>query len=134
MRIQQASVSHYRIPRTVWWPLPLADKTLTIDTIEIITCEITTTDGATGLGYTYTLGRGGSAVYSFLASDIIAALAGTKIESPKRLWKNLWSDLLRVGRAGVVPVALAALDLALWDALAVEAGVALHVYLGNVRG
>lgn len=133
LRIERAVVKHYRIPRAVWWPLPLVDKTLAIDAIELITCEIWTRGGVHGLGYTYTLGRGGAAVHALLARDILPDLVGLDVQSPQRLWSSLWEGLLRVGRAGVVPVALAALDLALWDALAVEAGLPLYAYLGAAR-
>lgn len=129
LHIQLATVEHYRIPREVWWPLPLVDKTLAIDSIELVTCELTTSDGVPGFGYTYTLGRGGGAVFSLLAGDILPTLPHA-IKSPQLLWYELWGSLLRVGRAGVVPVALAALDLALWDALAVQAGVPLYAFMG----
>jgi L-alanine-DL-glutamate epimerase-like enolase superfamily enzyme len=105
----------------------------TIDAIHLVTCELETFGGAHGIGYTYVLDRGGAAVHAMLAEDITPALEGVELRHPEAVWHQLWQRLYRVGRAGVVPVALAAADVALWDALAKSEGLPLHRYLGAVR-
>jgi L-alanine-DL-glutamate epimerase-like enolase superfamily enzyme len=131
--IERCQTAHYRLPREVWWPRPLRDKTLAIDAIHLITCEVETAEGVRGSGYTYVLDRGGAAVHAMLAEDIAPALEGRALRRPEGVWRELWQGLYRVGRAGAVPVALAAADVALWDALAKSHGLPLCRYLGDLR-
>lgn len=122
---------HFRLPREAWWEAELADTTLAIELLELVTCEVTTEDGATGLGYTYTLGRGGAAVHAMLATEIAAELPGVDCRQAERFWLDSWWRLFRVGRGGVVPIALAAADVALYDAASRAAGEPLAAYLGG---
>jgi L-alanine-DL-glutamate epimerase-like enolase superfamily enzyme len=130
MRIARCVSEHYRLPRHVWWPLPLEDRTLTIDLIELITFTVETVGGVVGSGYTYTLGRGGAAVRAMLDQDVGPQLTGRTITSPAALWDPLWMSLQRVGRGGVLSVALGAADVALWDAAAKARDQPLFRYLG----
>lgn len=133
MRIAGCKTAHYRIPRSVWWPVALEDHALAIDAIELVTCDVETDVGITGRGYTYTLGRGGSAVHALLQHEVAPQLAGQPIRTAAAAWDPLWAGLRRVGRGGVVSVALCAADIALWDALAQAAGLPLYEYLGKAR-
>ncbi len=58
MRVAGWITEHFRVPRAVWWPHPLEDRTLAIDTIELVTFELVLDDGTTGNGYTCTRGHG----------------------------------------------------------------------------
>ena len=52
----------YRIPLTV----SISDSTHgIINAFELITCRIRDTDGAEGVGYTYTVGRNGGAIAGY---------------------------------------------------------------------
>lgn len=133
MRILGCTTAHYRIPRSVWWPVALEDHTLAIDAIELVTLDLETDLGITGRGYTYTLGRGGGAVRALLQHEVAPQLAGRSIRTAAAAWDPLWASLQRVGRGGVVSVALCAADIALWDALAQAAGQPLYEYVGKVR-
>jgi L-alanine-DL-glutamate epimerase-like enolase superfamily enzyme len=129
--IRSVAVAQYRLPRQLWWPVPLEDRTLSIEAIELVLVDVTAADGCTGSGYTYTLGRGGSALRALLVDEIGPQLLGQDPGSPAALWRPLWMSLQRVGRGGAVAVALAAADVALWDLAAVSAGLPLHRYLGS---
>lgn len=123
----------FRVPRSVWWPVALEDRTLSIDTIELVLVQIETEEGRLGNGYTYTLGRGGSAVRALLTDEIGPMLVGQRFTAPAALWRPLWDALQRVGRGGAVAVALCAADVALWDLASASAGMPLHAYLGTCR-
>ncbi|MEM7710675.1 MAG: uroporphyrinogen decarboxylase, partial [Pseudomonadota bacterium] len=43
---------------------------------QLITCTILTSDGAVGTGYTYTGGRGGTAVLAVIRDDLAPVLMG----------------------------------------------------------
>jgi L-alanine-DL-glutamate epimerase-like enolase superfamily enzyme len=132
VRITRCDTAHFRLPREVWWPVALEDRTLEIASIELITCEIETDSGARGSGYTYTLGRGGAGVHGLLG-EAASMLVGQELRSASGTWERLDRSFQRVGHAGVVSLALAAADIAVWDALAVEAGQPLYRYLGAQR-
>lgn len=133
IRVTRVSTALYHLPRELWWPVDLVDRTLAIDAIDLVTCEVETEDGVTGCGYTYTLQRGGKAVHAMLAEEIAPMLVGVELARPDAAWQAAWQALYRFGRGGVVSVALAAADVALWDALAKADGLPLHRYLGSQR-
>lgn len=131
--INRVRCAHYHLPRSTWWDIPLEDHTLPIDAIDVVVCEIDSTNGMHGLGYTYTLSHGGGAVYALLVDEIAPMLIGRSVDRPEPVWHALWRRMLRYGRGGVVSVALAAADVALWDACARGAEMPLYRYLGAHR-
>jgi len=118
MKVESCESAFYRIPREVWWPLPQAGSTVSVDALELITCRVETADGAVGLGYAYTLGHGGAAVHTMLEAEVMPALIGREITSPATVWDELLWRLTWAGRSGVSLMAIAAADIALWDVAA----------------
>lgn len=98
----------------------------------VATVQITTEDGAEGLGYTYTVGKtGGSATLAMLRDDLVPLLVGEDPRCIKRLWQQMWWRLHYVGRGGVASFAISAVDVALWDLKAKLAGEPLWRLLGG---
>jgi L-alanine-DL-glutamate epimerase-like enolase superfamily enzyme len=133
MKIGRCESAYYRIPREVWWPLPQAGSTVSVDALELITCQVETVDGIVGLGYTYTLGHGGAAVHAMLEAEVVPALIGNELTSPATAWNGLLWRLTWTGRSGISLMAIAAADIALWDAAARQAGEPLYRFLGAHR-
>lgn len=133
MKIVRCTSKLHRVARDVWWPLPLAGLLHDVSHIELITFELETDAGVNGMGYTYTLGHGGVGVHAILEHEIAPMLTGRDSNEVGGLWHELWWRLHWVGRGGVVPVAMAAADIALWDLRAKLAGVPLHTLLGATR-
>ena len=134
MTVARCSASHYRVPREVWWPGGRIGASLyEIDHIELVVVEVETNEGATGAGFTYTVGQGGSAVLALLEDEIAPVLLGRDPHEAEAIWHELHARLHFVGSGGVTAVAIAAADIALWDALACEAGLPLYRYLGAHR-
>ncbi|GAB3879228.1 mandelate racemase/muconate lactonizing enzyme family protein [Kibdelosporangium lantanae] len=100
---------------------------------ETVFVEITTDDGATGLGYSYTIGTGGSAVLAMLRDHLLPRLVG----QDARLIEGIWTDLFAATRAttvgAITSLALAAVDTALWDLRCVRAGEPLWRVAGGYR-
>lgn len=128
MRITKIVPEHYRIPL----PRVLTDSTHgEIAAFEMVTCRIETDGGIEGVGYTYTVGRGGAAIRSLIADDIAPHLIGRDPREVERIWHELWWHLHYVGRGGPVSFAVSAVDVALWDIKAIAAGEPLWRLLGG---
>jgi L-alanine-DL-glutamate epimerase-like enolase superfamily enzyme len=128
LRIEGIEIGHYRIPL----PVVLSDSTHgEMTAFELVTAVITDADGATGLGYTYTVGRGGGAIRALLEQDLVPLVTGEDADRIERLWQKMWWGVHWVGRGGVASLAMAAIDTALWDLKARRAALPLWRFLGG---
>ena len=97
-------------------PVALSDSTHgTITHFELITVRLRDTDGAEGIGYTYTVGAGGAAVHALIDQGLRSVLIGAESEHIEALWQSMWWHLHYGGRGGSVSLAVSACDIALWD-------------------
>ncbi|TDE09909.1 mandelate racemase/muconate lactonizing enzyme family protein [Jiangella asiatica] len=77
---------------------------------------VRTDDGLVGTGYTSTLSHGDEAITRIIDDVYTPLLLGEDPRDTQRHWERLyWSDAHWVGRLGVTQMALAAVDIALWD-------------------
>ena len=126
--IEAVTAGHYRIPL----PVVLTDSTHgEMAAFELITCRVTDSDGAEGVGYTYTVGRNGGAVMDTLAREIVDLATGHDADRIEQLWQQLWWQLHYGGRGGPTVLALSAFDTALWDLKAKRANLPLWNLLGG---
>ena len=94
--------------------------------------EISTAQGHTGMGFSYSKRAGGPAQYAH-AKEVAEGLIGEDPNDIARVYdKLLWAGA-SVGRSGVATQALAAIDVALWDLKAKRAGLPLAKLLGAHR-
>lgn len=98
---------------------------------ELITVRITDADGASGLGYTYTVNHGGAAVATMIQRDLTDALVGQEAYAIERRWQDMWWRLHYAGRGGHQTSAISAVDIALWDLIGVRAGAPLWKLFGG---
>ena len=57
----------------------------------LIVVRIKTDSGATGMGYTYTVGKqGASAVLAMIRNDLAPLLEGADPRRTEQLWKKMW--------------------------------------------
>ena len=119
---------HYRIPLDV----ALTDSTHGVMTaFEIVTVRVTDEDGVEGVGYTYTTGRNGGAIYSIVKDEIAAVATGHDADRIEQLWEHVWWELHYGGRGGPSVLALSAFDIALWDLKGKRAKLPLWNLLGG---
>ncbi|WP_228386747.1 mandelate racemase/muconate lactonizing enzyme family protein [Ornithinicoccus halotolerans] len=97
----------------------------------VIVTTVTADDGATGTGFAWTPTVGPRAVRSLLRDDLAPLVVGLP-EQPDAVWDRLWKALHEGGQ-GLTTVALAGVDLALWDLQARRAGTSVDRLLGRVR-
>lgn len=82
---------------------------------ELITATIRTADGVEGTGYTYTGGKGGSAILAMIEDDLAPYLIGQDAGEIDTLYDGMQWHVHYVARGGIASFAISALDIALWD-------------------
>ena len=83
-------------------------------THQIIEVTVETSDGFSGSGFTWTPSIGAQAIIALLQNDIRSFAIGRSAD-PHVVWPDLWTHLHEAGSGGITTIALAGLDLALWD-------------------
>src|SRR5437870_1220013 len=94
--IQAVETAYYRLPLE-----PMGDAGHgAIDTEELIVVTVRA-GGLAGLGYAYTIGRGGRAIRALIEHDLAPLLVGQDAADVERVWDRMWRALLYVGRGGL---------------------------------
>ncbi len=93
--------------------------------------RITDSDGATGTGYSYTIGTGGHAVFSLLLNTLAPRLIGREAEDIGAIWRDLLFATHATAVGAITSLALAAIDTALWDLRCRKAGLPLWRMAGG---
>lgn len=128
-----------RIDRIDIHYVDLAPKVRRTDAIQSFVSQqtpivtITDADGASGTGYAYTIGTGGTAVLAHLADDLAPRLLGMDAALVEHVWGDLKRSTHATTPGPVTALALAAIDTALWDLRAKRAGLPLWVMAGGAR-
>lgn len=129
-----ARVSLIRLPLS----RPISDaKVLTgrqapLTEVALVIVRLQTRDGHEGLGFSYTLRTGGSALYE-LVREIAPLLIGENPDDIPALWDKLAWALASIGQSGLAMHAIAPFDIALWDIKARRAQLPLSRLLGARR-
>lgn len=128
MKITSIQNDLFRVPL----PTVLSDSTHgEISYFELITTRLRCDGGEEGLGYTYTVGTGGSAIRALIEYDLVPILIGSDPREIEKIWKRMWWHLHYVGRGGIASFAISAIDIALWDLKSRVANEPLWKFLGG---
>jgi L-alanine-DL-glutamate epimerase-like enolase superfamily enzyme len=100
--------------------------------MHLVRVDIECSDGVAGTGFSWTPTVGAVAVRALLDSDIARFVVGRSAD-PRELWPTLWAHLHEAGGAGVTTIAMAGVDLALWDAVGRRASLGLADSIGRIR-
>jgi L-alanine-DL-glutamate epimerase-like enolase superfamily enzyme len=109
------------IARTRAFMIDLMPETPRTDAIQsfvkqqTIFVEVEQKDGLKGLGYSYTIGTGGRAVLAMLEHDLLPVLNGLDAQDIEAVWQKLFWHTHATTVGAITSLALAAIDLALWD-------------------
>lgn len=79
----------------------------------IIAVDIRTDFGVMGHGFTWTPSVGGTSVRAFVDDELAPRAMGMPADPV--IWDDLWAAIHEAGGGGITSIALAGLDLALWD-------------------
>jgi L-alanine-DL-glutamate epimerase-like enolase superfamily enzyme len=112
----------------------IADSMQSVSALEIVGLRVATDAGLTGTGYTITVGHGGSVIQEALNTLYVQALPGRDPHDVREIWQQLYYGKSHwIGRAGATTMAQSAVDIALWDLVAQNAGLPLWRLLGGGR-
>jgi mandelate racemase len=100
-----------------------------ITTAALVLLDLETNEGVTGRSYLFCFARDLVPVVLRMVETAAAAVVGEKI-APVDLWNKLARRFKLVGVTGIVRMALSAIDVAAWDAVAIAAGEPLAQLLG----
>ncbi len=127
------------IERVEIWRVDLKPKVKRVDAIQSFGSQetpfvrITDSDGAVGVGYSYTIGSGGPAIVELLARTLAPALIGRDAGQVEQIWRDLLFLTHATSVGAITSLSLAAIDIALWDLRCRRAGLPLHVMAGGAK-
>ncbi|RKR03452.1 L-alanine-DL-glutamate epimerase-like enolase superfamily enzyme [Kushneria sinocarnis] len=122
--VEDVAVSAYTIPTDE----PESDGTLAWDSTTMVLVELTA-GGCTGLGYTY----GDPACATLIRDKLAAIVRGRNAMAQRECWLKMVEAIRNLGRPGICSMAIAAVDIALWDLKARLLKVPLVTLLGALR-
>jgi len=110
----------------------IADSKRSLDHLEFAGIRLRTDTEISATGYVATVGHGAKVIQSAIDTLFAADLVGHDPNDVREIWQRLYfGKSLWIGRAGAVHMALAAIDIALWDAVAKAAEKPLWQVLGG---
>lgn len=128
-----------RIVQAEGFLVDLIPKVLRTDAIqsfksqETIFVVLTDADGASGMGYSYTIGDGGYSVLELLRRTLLPKLLGREAEMIEAIWRDLLFTSHATAVGPIMSLAQAAIDTALWDLRGIRAKLPLHVLAGGAK-
>ncbi|AYF97975.1 mandelate racemase/muconate lactonizing enzyme family protein [Protaetiibacter intestinalis] len=120
--IESIRVGRVRVPLRRPWASDVTDVT-------VLPVEVRRTDGVTGYGFSWTPTIGAGAVRAFLEEELAPWWTGRPADPA--LWPEAWARVHEAGGGGVTTIALAGVDLALWDAAGRRAGTGVAELIGR---
>ncbi|MBB6119937.1 mandelate racemase/muconate lactonizing enzyme family protein [Nocardiopsis algeriensis] len=124
MRVTEVSARAFRLPLHRAWDGG-------VDRNDLVVVRVATDEGLVGTGFSWTPLIGARAVAALIADDLRPALLGRRADPS--LWDELRWHLREAGTSGLTLMALAGVDIALWDLVARRAGLPLVELLGRRR-
>jgi mandelate racemase len=101
-----------------------------ITTAPLLLIDLLTEQGVTGRAYLFCYLRGAAPAMAKMVEEVERVVNGDPV-APLDLWRKLAIRFALIGVQGIVRMAMAGLDVAAWDALAIAAGLPLARLLGG---
>lgn len=96
--------------------------------------HIETDEGLVGFGFTYSIIPFGARQVCSLINDGMGELIhGMDPRNHEEIWNRIWRHVDWVGRGGIAVLAVAAIDIAIWDLKCKAANLPLYRLLGGAR-
>ncbi len=127
MKIEKIETSVLKVPLEN----PIADSQSNLDSWGLVVAEVHTDEGVTGFGYNSNIGISGRSLKALIDDDIAPRLLGKDVFLVKRLWEEAYLKTHFTGVTGVATQGVAAVEIALWDAIAKKVEQPLWKILGG---
>jgi L-alanine-DL-glutamate epimerase-like enolase superfamily enzyme len=125
LSVQSVDVRVYTVPTEA----PEADGTLQWEATSLVVVHPLLRNGVRGCGYAVADTSTG-----LLARDVLVdVVLGRDVRNTTECWEAMVRRIRNLGRPGIASMAIAALDIALWDTKARALELPLHRLLGPVR-
>jgi L-alanine-DL-glutamate epimerase-like enolase superfamily enzyme len=124
VEIARVTSRTFRLPMPVPWGPAVTCQYLITTTVE-------SSDGAAGQGFSWAVRAGAQAIRAMIDADCGPVAVGGPV-APAAAWDRLWWHLREAG-GGVTTLAMAAIDIGLWDRQAKAAGLSLTGLIGRQR-
>jgi mandelate racemase len=102
----------------------------TITKAPLLLIDLETEEGVTGRSYLWCYFPAAMAAVASIIAEVERVVKGTRL-APVELWSKLAERFALIGVQGIVRMAMAGVDMAAWDALAIAAGVPLATLVGS---
>ena len=102
-----------------------------VSELGVIVVTVRDSDGDQGVGFSWTPSIGARAVRALIDDDLAPFLLGSNADTSG--WQAAWEHVHEAGGGGVTTIALAGIDLALWDLRGKREGASLASLLGRTR-
>lgn len=130
MRIEKVWAELYRIPVH----REMHDAIRHFSKMDVVFAYIETDEGITGVGFTYSIIPHGAREICTLINDGLGELVcNMDPRDHEEIWNRIWRQVDWVGRGGIAVLAVAAIDIAVWDLKSKLANMPLHRLLGGAR-
>jgi L-alanine-DL-glutamate epimerase-like enolase superfamily enzyme len=133
------SVEHYTIvnaeARLIRIPVepPRGDAIQKFEALELPMVWLTDRAGRMGVGFGYTIGRGGSTILELLRRELLDWIRGKDSRRIGYIHDYLYKSIHALTPGCIVSNALAAIDIALWDLAGKRTETPLHILLGGAK-
>ena len=128
-KIEQAEITQIDIAPKV----KRTDAIQSFVTQETVMVTLRCDDGSAGTGYTYTIGTGGSSIVALLRDHLAPLLIGRDPQRFEAIWRDLYFHTHATAVGAITSLALAAIDIALWDRNARAADLPLWRLAGGAQ-
>ena len=109
---------------------PLGTSAQTLDRASLLLIDLDTHEGVTGRAYLFCYLKAAAAPIARMLQEALRVVNGEKV-APLEIRAKLFRHFRLIGVQGIVRMAIAGLDVACWDALAIAAGLPLVRLLGG---
>ena len=128
-KIDQVEITQIDIPPKV----VRTDAIQSFVTQETVMVTVRCDDGSRGIGYTYTIGTGGSSIVALLRDHLAHKLIGRDPQHYEAIWRDLFFHTHATAVGAITSLALAAIDTALWDRNGKAQGLPLWRMAGGAK-
>src|SRR5258708_12026745 len=111
-------------------PYALGTSRGVITKAPLLLIDLETEEGITGRSYLWSYFPAAAAAIAKMLEEVARVVDGERL-APAELWRKLSERFALIGVQGTVRMAMAGVDVAAWDALAIAAGLPLATLLGS---